>query len=40
MKVNDALRQVLFLKTVPEEALSALIAAGEERKLQKGESLF
>ena len=40
MKVSDALRQVLFLKTVPEEALSALIAAGEERKLQKGESLF
>ena len=40
MKLNERLRQVLFLKTVPEEALAALIAAGQERDLRKGEVLF
>ena len=40
MNVHEALRQVLFLKTVPGDALAALIAAGEMQTLQKGESLF
>jgi CRP-like cAMP-binding protein len=40
MNCREALRQVLFLKTVPEAALSALVEAGRERKLDRGELLF
>lgn len=40
MNLSEKLRQVLFLKTVPDEAISELIAAGQERKLHKGEVLF
>ena len=40
MDCREALRQVLFLKTAQEAALSALIAAGAERRLEKGETLF
>jgi len=40
MERNEALQQVLFLRTLPEEAMAAVAAAGEERSLQKGELLF
>lgn len=40
MDCREALRQILFLKTVPEAALSALVEAGRERKLNRGELLF
>jgi CRP-like cAMP-binding protein len=40
MDCRQALRQVLFLKTVQEAAIAALIAAGAERRLEKGEPLF
>lgn len=40
MEPREALRQVLFLKTAREEALIALLAAGVERRLEKGELLF
>ena len=36
----EALRRVLFLKTVSEEALTLLLSAGMERRLEKGEQLF
>jgi CRP-like cAMP-binding protein len=40
MDRREALRQVLFLKTVREEAIAALMAAGVERRLEKGGLLF
>jgi len=40
MEFKEALRQVLFLKTVGEEAISLLIASGQVRRLEKGEQLF
>ena len=40
MEPKAALRRVLFLKTIPDEAISALMAVGETWELQKGESLF
>ena len=40
MNCKDALRQVLFLKTVAEDAITALVEAGRERKLERGEILF
>lgn len=40
MEPKAALRRVLFLKTIPDEAMTALLAAGEPWELQKGESLF
>ena len=40
MTCRDALRQVLFLKTIAEDAIMALVEAGRERKLERGEILF
>ena len=40
MDCRETLRQVLFLKTVSEEAIASLIAVGLERRLEKGEQLF
>ena len=40
MEPEAALRRVLFLKTIPEKAMEALISAGEPWELQKGDSLF
>ena len=40
MEVTQALRQVLFLKTVREEALLLLAEAGQKQRLGKGELLF
>lgn len=40
MDCKEALRQVLFLKTVREEAIENLTAAGSERRMEKGEHLF
>jgi len=40
MELKEALRQVLFLKTVSEEAISLLRASGQVRRLEKGELLF
>lgn len=40
MNCRGALRQVLFLKTVPDNAITALVEAGRERKLDRGELLF
>ena len=40
MELREALRQVLFLKTAGEEAISALVEAGQVRRLAKGEQLF
>ena len=40
MEIKDTLRQVLFLKTVSDEALCALTAAGQRLCLEKGELLF
>ena len=40
MEPREALRQVLFLKTASEEAISALMASGQARRLAKGEQLF
>lgn len=40
MEVKQALRQVLFLKTVREEALLLLAEAGQKQRLGKGELLF
>jgi CRP/FNR family transcriptional regulator len=36
----DALRRVLFLRGISDDALSALTAAGGERRLAPGETLF
>lgn len=40
MEPEEALRQVLFLKTARPEAISQLLAAGQVRHLGKGEQLF
>ncbi len=40
MEREDILRQVLFLKTVPDTAIAALLAAGRECRLTRGEVLF
>ena len=40
MDCKKALRQVLFLRYVPEDALSVLIASGREQKLCRNELLF
>ncbi len=40
MERKEALRRVLFLKTLPEEIIATLAAAGRERRLAKGEMLF
>ncbi len=40
MKPEEALRQVLFLKTASQEAITQLLSAGQVRHLGKGEQLF
>lgn len=40
MESREALRQVLFLKTAGEEAISKLEASGQAQRLGKGEQLF
>lgn len=40
MEIKQALRQVLFLKTVREEAITRLAEAGQGQRLEKGEILF
>ncbi len=40
MERKEALRRVLFLKGLPDEAVAAISAAGQERRLRKGEMLF
>lgn len=40
MESKEALRRVLFLKTLPEDVIATIAAAGEERVLRKGEMLF
>ena len=40
MELKDMLWQVLFLKTVSDDAIAALIASGQRLKLDKGELLF
>ena len=40
MEIKQALRQVLFLKTVREEAITLLTASGQVQRLDKGELLF
>lgn len=40
MKRREALRRVLFLKSLPEDTLREIAGAGEERRLDKGEMLF
>ena len=40
MEPREVLRQVLFLKTAGEEAISELIVSGQARRLRKGEQLF
>lgn len=40
MESKEALRQVLFLKTVREEAIETLLTTGNVRQLEKGEQLF
>ncbi len=40
MQPEEALRQVLFLKTASQEAILQLLAAGQMRPLGKGEHLF
>jgi CRP-like cAMP-binding protein len=40
MERLDALRRVLFLKNLPDEALRDIAAAGHERRLSSGETLF
>ncbi len=40
MEPSEALRQVLFLKTADEEAISELMASGQALRLAKGEALF
>ncbi len=37
---KEALRRVLFLKTLPEETIAEIAASGQERNLRKGEMLF
>ena len=40
MEPREALRQVLFLKTVGEGAIADLVGSGQTRRLAKGEQLF
>lgn len=40
MRTLDALRRVLFLKTLPEPALAEIATAGKQIKLDRGEVLF
>lgn len=40
MKRHEALRRVLFLKSLPEDTLREIAGSGEERRLDKGEMLF
>ncbi len=40
MDKKEALRHVGFLRTLPEEAVTAIAAAGREQRLQQGEMLF
>ena len=40
MEPREALRQVLFLKTAEEAAISKLIVSGQVRRLARGERLF
>ena len=40
MEPREVLRQVLFLKTAGEEAISELIVSGQARRLRKGEQFF
>lgn len=40
MEITQALRGVPFLRGMPDEAITAIAAAGRERSLQKGELLF
>ena len=40
METKQALRQVLFLKTVREEAIVRLAEAGRTLRLDKGELIF
>lgn len=40
MEIKDTLRQVLFLKTVSDDAIASLIASGQRLRLDKGELLF
>ena len=40
MRTLDALRRVLFLKTLPEPALAEIATAGKQIKLDRGELLF
>lgn len=40
MEIKQALRQVLFLKNVREEAITLLTASGQVQRLDKGEMLF
>jgi len=40
MKRQEALRRVLFLKSLPEDTLQEIAGAGEERRMGKGEMLF
>ena len=40
MEIKDTLRQVLFLKTVSDDAIASLIASGQRLRLDNGELLF
>ena len=40
MEIKDTLRQVLFLKTVSDDAIASLIVSGQRLRLDKGELLF
>lgn len=40
MECREALRQVLFLKTLPDAVIAEIAAAGTELRMQKGELLF
>ncbi|MGI4789212.1 MAG: Crp/Fnr family transcriptional regulator, partial [Janthinobacterium lividum] len=40
MELRAALQQVLFLKSVSSEAVSAIVTSGQTRRLEKGEQLF
>ena len=39
MKRTEALRRVLFLKTLPDDAIAMIVAGGYERALGRGELL-
>ena len=40
MERREALRRVLFLKTLPDDVIDSIAASAHERILQKGELLF